>query len=116
MMDMQSFATEWIAAWNARDLETILSHYDESVVFLSPVAQRVTGNGRVEGIETLRRYWTTALGQIPDLRFTLEEALVGHRCLTVLYRNQRGQRVAEVMEFGADGKVVRSCGCYGEAA
>ena len=27
----QSFAQEWVKAWNDHDLEAILSHYDEGV-------------------------------------------------------------------------------------
>lgn len=112
MIDAKQFADEWIETWNARDLEKILTHYADDVVFLSPVAQRVVGNGRVEGIAALRAYWSKALSVHTDLHFTLEDVLVGHQCLTIVYRNQRGQRVGETVEFGADGKVVRSCGCY----
>lgn len=39
----QSFASEWIDAWNAHDLERILSHYDDEVVVISPVALRLLG-------------------------------------------------------------------------
>jgi hypothetical protein len=38
---------------------------------------------------------------------------VGHDCLTILYRNHREQQAAETFEFGAHGKIVRSCACYG---
>ena len=113
--DAKHFADQWIAAWNARDLEAILSHYADGIVFLSPIAQRRLGNGRVEGIDALRAYWALALASIPDLRFTLETVLEGHNCLTILYRNQMGTQVAETVEFGANGKVVRSSACYGES-
>ena len=33
----QAFAREWVKAWNDHDLEAILSHYAEDVVFHSPV-------------------------------------------------------------------------------
>jgi len=39
--------------------------------------------------------------------------LSGHQCLTILYRNQNRQLVAETVEFDAAGKVVRSSACYG---
>ena len=32
----ERFADEWIAAWNSYDLNAILSHYAEDVVFHSP--------------------------------------------------------------------------------
>lgn len=111
-----AFAAEWIAAWNARDLDRILSHYADDVVFLSPVAQRLLGKGRVEGIAALRDYWAKGLAGLPELRFDLIDILVGHECLTLLYRNHRGQKVAEHCEFGPDGRIVRSSGCYAQSA
>jgi ketosteroid isomerase-like protein len=106
------FAEEWIAAWNSHDLERILSHYSEDIVFLSPVAARRVGNGRVKGIEALRAYWSVGLSSQPDLHFKLEQVLTGHDCLTILYTNHRGQRVSETCEFAAGGKVARSFACY----
>ena len=32
----QQLAEEWYAAWNSHDLERILSHYSDDVVFVSP--------------------------------------------------------------------------------
>lgn len=116
MPEPKAFAAEWIAAWNARDLDRILSHYADEVVFLSPVAARLLGNGRVEGIAALRDYWRKGLAGAPELRFELIDILVGYQCLTILYRNHRGQQVAETCEFGAAGRIVRSSGCYAEAA
>lgn len=110
--DAHAFAADWIAAWNSHDLPRILSHYAEGIEFLSPNAHRLVGDGRVVGMEALRAYWTLGLARQPDLRFEFEEVLVGHQCLTILYRNHRGQRVAETVEFGSDRKVIRSAACY----
>ncbi len=107
-----AFAQEWIAAWNAHDADRVLSHYASDVVFLSPIAQARVGNGRVEGIEALENYWRPALTAMPDLKFELKHVLIGHDCLTILYRNHRQQLVAETVEFGPSGKVVKSCACY----
>ena len=112
-IDPQRFATDWIAAWNRRDVETVLGHYADEIVFLSPTAERVTGSGRVEGIVALRSYWERALAVVTDLHFDFEAALPGVDCLTILYRNQRRQQVAEILEFNAAGKVIRSYACYG---
>jgi ketosteroid isomerase-like protein len=112
MRDARAFGEEWIAAWNALDVERVLAHYAPDIVFLSPLAQERLGNGRVVGIDALRAYWRGALAARPDLKFELIDVLVGHECLSILYRNHRGQTAAETCEFGADGKVVRSCACY----
>jgi ketosteroid isomerase-like protein len=110
--DARKFAEEWIASWNAHDLERILSHYSSEVVFLSPVAERRLGNGRVTGVGALRAYWATGLAAQPDLRFELVDVLTGWQCLTILYRNHRGQTVAETAEFDPGGMVARSFACY----
>ena len=102
-----------MAAWNARDLDRILSHYAPHVVFLSPKAQGLLGDGRVEGLDALRAYWRLGLERLPDLHFELLDVLVGHECLTICYRNELGQAVAETMEFGPDDQVIRSFACYG---
>jgi ketosteroid isomerase-like protein len=112
MMNARIFAEEWIAAWNALDIERVLSHYARDVAFLSPLAQQRVGNGRVVGIDALRAYWQGALAARPDLKFDLIDVLAGHESLTILYRNHRGQTAAETFEFDTDDKVIRSYACY----
>jgi ketosteroid isomerase-like protein len=112
MPDPHAFAADWIAAWNSHDLDRILSHSADDIVFLSPVAQARLGNGRVVGREALRAYWSGGLAAQPGLKFEPEAVLVGHEGLTILYRNHRGQAAAETFEFGPDGRVVRSFACY----
>jgi len=111
--EARAFAAEWIAAWNSHDLDRILSHYAGDIVFLSPFAQQLVGNGRVSGLPALRAYWAKGLAAQLDLKFEFIDVRVGHDCLTILYRNHRGQQAAETCEFGADGKVIRSFACYG---
>ena len=38
-----AFFTEWIAAWNARDLERVLAHYHEDFEMTSPVIVQIAG-------------------------------------------------------------------------
>jgi hypothetical protein len=66
----------------------------------------LTGNGRVAGIDALREYWGEGPRSFRDLKFELLQVLRGDGCLAILYRDQRGQSVAETVEFGIDGKVV----------
>lgn len=110
--DARAFAEEWIAAWNAHDLDRIVAHYAPEIVFLSPQAEKRTGNGRVAGIPALRAYWGPALSAQSELKFELIDVLTGFDCVTILYRNHRGQTVAETCEFDLGHKVVRSFACY----
>jgi hypothetical protein len=57
--EARAFAAEWIAAWNSHDLDRVLSHYAANIVFLSPFAQQLVGNGRVSGLPALRAYAIT---------------------------------------------------------
>jgi ketosteroid isomerase-like protein len=111
--EARAFAHEWVAAWNSHDVSRILSHYAPEIVLLSPVAEMVLGDGRVVGLSALRSYWEQALSRQPTLKFEFVDVRLGHQALTILYRNHRGQQVAETLEFGVDGKAVRSFACYG---
>jgi len=109
-----AFAADWIAAWNAHDIERILGHYSGEIVFHSPLAAKRVGTGRIVGLDALRSYWSRGLRAQPDLHFRVAEVLVGHDCVTIRYRNHRGQSVAETCEFDACGKVGRAYACYAE--
>jgi hypothetical protein len=102
-----TFAAEWIAAWNRHDLDAILSHYADDVVFTSPFAVRLTGDGTVRGRDALRAYFATALTKFPDLQFRLRHALAGVNGLVLLYDSVENLLAAEAFEFDVDGKVTR---------
>lgn len=111
-VESDHFAEEWIAAWNGHDLDAILSHYADNIVFLSPLAAQRLGNGRVVGLPALRSYWAAGLAAQPELKFELLSVLLGFNSATIQYRNHRQQLVAETFEFGIHGKVVRAFACY----
>ena len=120
-VDAATFAAEWVAGWNSRDLDAILAHYAPDVVFRSPIAATVKpeSGGVVIGKHALADYWSAALPMVPDLHFTLEETFESVGGLTMLYRNQRGQQVAETVVFGegADaGLVIFSVAAYAALA
>jgi ketosteroid isomerase-like protein len=110
----RAFAEDWVAAWNRHDLERILSHYAEDVVFRSRKAARLVGTGTVKGKAALRDYWSKALAGQPDLKFTLGAVYLGHEMVTLAYRNQRGIEATETFQFGADGRVIRSAACHAD--
>jgi hypothetical protein len=106
----EDFAAEWIAAWNSHDLERVLSHYDESFEFSSPVLARMipASGGRLEGVETVRAYWSKALALYPELHFEPIAVLKGVDSLVIHYRGLNGRLCAEFFVLGSDGKVVSS--------
>lgn len=105
--DPQTFADDWVRAWNAHDVEAVLAHFRYDVVFTSPVAARVLPEteGVVRGKDALRHYWTTALKMAPDLHFDVIGVYQGESTLVINYRNHRGELVNEVLTF--DGALAR---------
>ena len=116
--NVADFAREWIEAWNAHDLERVLSHYAADVELSSPVAaERLPGSGGyIRGEAELRAYWEPALAANPDLHFDLEAVLTAVDGCTILYRNQRGQQVAESLFWNDAGLVTRAAVAYGPPA
>ena len=39
--DPKNYADQWVRAWNAHDIDAVLSHFHDDAVFTSPVAARV---------------------------------------------------------------------------
>jgi|SRR5664279_1516804 ketosteroid isomerase-like protein len=113
---VRTFVEQWLREWNAHDLEALLSHYSEDVVFTSPIAAQLLdgSDGIVHGKDELRDYWAEGLRRIPDLHFELVGYYVGVNTVVINYRNQRGGLVAEVLMFeGAE--IMKGHGTYLDA-
>jgi hypothetical protein len=112
----RKFADEWIAAWNAHDLDRILSHYTDDFQMTSPlIVQRMKEpSGTLQGKDRIRPYWAIGLAAQPPLKFELLEVYTGVRSITLRYRRHTGKIAAEVLEFDERGKVVRGIAHHGE--
>jgi ketosteroid isomerase-like protein len=117
-LDLVSSAQEWIAAWNAHDLERILAHYADDVELDSPLVAKLMGGseGVVRGKAALRDYFARGLQAFPTLRFDFIRLYAGVRSCVLEYRSANGLRAAEVMEFDGEGKVRRVLAHYCEEA
>jgi ketosteroid isomerase-like protein len=115
-IDAITFSQEWVRAWNAHDVEAVLRHFDEDVVFTSPVAARLMPetHGVIRGKAALRRYWTLAVERMPDLRFVVDNVYQGVDTIVIAYRNRVGAQVSEVLKFN-DNTVVEGHGTYVDA-
>jgi len=100
------FVEEWLRCWNDHDVEGVLAHFSDDVVFTSPLAGQLLdgSDGVVRGKHALREYWNLGLSKVPDLRFELIGTYVGVATIVINYRNHRGQLVNEVLTF--DGSLV----------
>ncbi|WP_273187724.1 nuclear transport factor 2 family protein [Hyphomonas adhaerens] len=113
----EEFANDWLSAWNDRDIDRILSHYADDVVFHSPRIALVMGNDAttVRGKKALQTYWTEALSRARSLFFAIDNVLVGSDAVTILYTNHREEKVAETFIFNEDSEVGVSIATYAPA-
>lgn len=116
--EAKRYAEDWADAWNRRDLDAILDHFEDEVVFSSPRALQVTGVPTVRGKPSLREYWSAAIAPVGSLRFQVRRILwdpAGAE-LSIVYDREvdgRHDRASEVLQFGPSGRVVRGEVFYG---
>ena len=106
-------ADEWEAAWNSHDLERILAHYTDDVVFQSPyIVHRLhEPSGELRGKDALRAYFGSGLEGQRTLQFTVEDVRLSVDTLVINYRNQSGHAISEVLKFRGE-LVSWACGAY----
>jgi ketosteroid isomerase-like protein len=100
---------EWIAAWNARDLERVLILYAEDTEMTSDriPAFGFGETGTLHGKDRLRQYWRKALELLPNLHFDLIETYVSPDSVVVFYQNERGAKICEYLRLDAQGKIIQ---------
>ena len=58
-------------------------------------------------------YWQAGLAATPPIHFELDGILIGADSIAILYRNQIGRRVIEVLVIGAGHRIIRGMAHYG---
>lgn len=109
LQEASGFAHDWVAGWNAHDLDQIMRHYAEELDFRSPIIQQLgaSSDGVIRSKTALRAYFADALGRYPELRFTLRQVLPGVDSLVLYYQSINSLQAAEYMELDAQGQVCR---------
>lgn len=115
--NLEQFAAAWVDAWNARDLDAVLLHFRDQIIFSTPKAVDVIGP-TVVGVTSLRAYWERALSQITTLHFTIHRTLWDpkRRELSIIYDreiNGRRDRALELLTLDDQGMVTRAEVFYG---
>jgi ketosteroid isomerase-like protein len=106
--DSRAFAEAWVSEWNRKDVEAMLTHFSDDVVFASPRAQAILGSYRVEGKTKLREYWTRAIGRVQTIHFVLDHVISEGDRIVIVYVAEidgRRMRAAEFLKFGDDGLI-----------
>jgi hypothetical protein len=108
-----AIARSWLRAFNGRDLEGLLSLYDDAAVHTSPKlrVKRPETKGQVRGKPALRDWWQDSFDRLPGLRYEeLTLTADAARVWMEYMRKAPGEAdmpVAEVLEVER-GKIVAS--------
>jgi 2-hydroxychromene-2-carboxylate isomerase len=109
--EARAFMREWIEPWNAGDLEAILAHYADHIEQTSPLVVERFGraDGTVVGKGELRAYFSAGLAAAkPKIHFEAIDAVPGVDGVAMIYKNQVGTTVVEVVELDHRKKIVRA--------
>ena len=104
---LAALGRDWIAAWNAHDLERVLALYAEDSEMTSDRIQvlGLDGSGTLRSKAMLRKYWTRAFELLPNLHFELIDTYVSPDSLIVFYQNERGAKICEYLRLNDEGKI-----------
>ena len=106
--DSRAFAERWVSEWNHKDVEAVLTHFSDDVVFASPRAKAIVGSPRVEGKTKLREYWTRAISRVQTIHFSLDHVISDGDRVGIVYIAEidgRRMRAVEFLKFGDDGQI-----------
>ena len=112
--EAHALATSWIDAWNDHDLDRILAHYADDVIFSSPFIQKLgaSPSGTIAGTNALRAYFGAALARYPALTFRLHAVFGGIDSVTLLYESVNGVLAAETLILNPRQQVSRVLAQY----
>lgn len=108
-----SIAMLWFEAFNAHNLEKLLSLYDEEAEHFSPKLKirHPETNGLVSGKDALRTWWKDAFERLPSLNYKVTSLTSNIDRVFMEYirtvENEDNILVAEVLEI-KDGRIIAS--------
>jgi ketosteroid isomerase-like protein len=106
--DSRVFAELWVSEWNRKDVEAVLTHFSDDVVFASPRAKAIVGSCRIEGKTKLREYWIRAISRVQTIHFALDHVIRDGDRMGIVYVAEidgRRMRAVEFLKFGDDGLI-----------
>ena len=83
-------AQQWVAAFNAHDLEKLLSLYDDNAEHFSPKLKirKPETNGLVTGKDALRDWWQDAFDRLPSLHYKVTSLTANDQRVFMEYTRQ----------------------------
>lgn len=112
-MNLETIATQWMSAFNAKDIEALLELYAEDAVHYSPKLKirEPHTEGYIRGKSQMRKWWTGAFERMPDLVYQTTALTASANRVFMEYKRivpgERDLLVAEVLEV-IHGKITAS--------
>lgn len=112
--DAKVHVDAWIDSWNSHDLEGILSHYSDDIIFevQTAIVRWNKSDGRLIGKQQLRNHFALGIQLAPQLRFTLEDVFLSPGGYALLYHRENGNRVIDAVTLNKDGRASRVTAYY----
>ncbi|RZJ69412.1 MAG: nuclear transport factor 2 family protein [Flavobacterium sp.] len=110
---IEQIAMRWFEAFNTKELDKLLSLYDDNAQHFSPKLKihKPETNGLVKGTGALRDWWQDAFDRLPTLHYKVKTLTANeYRVFMEYTRTVQGEadmEIAEVLEV-KDGKIVFS--------
>jgi hypothetical protein len=105
--ELKKAALQWIHDWNHRNINNIMDHYADDVMFYSPTVIRRWNKpeGKLEGKVSLEQHFKKGLEEMPDIHFEFHSILYGLNSIILFYKRETGILAADVVTFNKAGKV-----------
>ena len=110
---LESIAFKWFDAFNAHDLEKLLSLYDDHAEHYSPKLKlrKPETNGIVSGKTAMREWWKDSFERLPSLHYKVTSLTANENRVFMEYTRivdgEEDMLVAEVLEVRS-GKILAS--------
>ncbi|CAF1265220.1 unnamed protein product [Adineta ricciae] len=103
------FTNDWINSWNSHDIQKIMSHYDDSISFTSPLIIQFNNDptGTISNKKDLEDYFIRALKKFPDLHFELLSTFISVNSLVIHYKSVNNMIAMEYFEFNDRNQLVK---------
>ena len=113
MNDLKLIAIAWLDAFNAHNLDSLLTLYDDRAEHYSPKLKlhKPETNGLIKGKPSLRKWWEDAFNRLPNLHYNVINLMTDNGQVFIEYiRQTPGEedlRVGEVLIIN-NGKIIAS--------
>ena len=112
--EAQSYAQNWIKAWNDHDIDAILSFYSDSIHHVTPKLTMLFGAAShiIQDKQELRDYFVAAIKRSPELHFSLQEVFSGAESIVIIFQSTTGIHVAVTLILNKEMKITQYMAHY----